>query len=193
MDAPQGRNPGQTRQHDYNTGNIFSKSIAPFDDTQLVSARVPFHDAAAGTVPPPGRQKLRRCVRLFRVPLGSRDGGPEPFDSTFLRGHKMVDHVTHHEMEQEKRRRHLELQRFIRKQMKEKEQAPLIEQEQKSNILTGEDVIVTSQARLVITVNTVETGTDTIAIVRSEDATLVTATRIMMTATLIDIATDDHL
>ena len=34
----------------------------------------------------------------------------------------MVDHVTHHEMEQEKRRRHLELQDFTRKHMKEKEQ-----------------------------------------------------------------------
>ena len=46
-------------------------------------------------------------------------------------------------------------------------------------------------------VNTVEAGTDTIGLVRSEAVTLVTVpltvTRIMMTATLIDIATDDHL
>jgi len=56
--------------------------------------------------------------------------------------------------------------------------------------LTGEDAVVTNHARLVITIKTVEAGTDTIAIFRSED---VTVTRIMMTATLIDIATDDHL
>ena len=42
-------------------------------------------------------------------------------------------------------------------------------------------------------VNRVEAGTATIALVRSEDVTLVTVTRIMMTATLTDIATDDHL
>ena len=63
--------------------------------------------------------------------------------------------------------------------------------------LTGENVIVTNQAVLVITINIVETGTDTIAIVRSEDVTLMTVTltvtRIIMTATLIDIATGDHL
>jgi len=67
--------------------------------------------------------------------------------------------------------------------------------------LTGGDIIVTNHARLVITVNTVEAGTDAIAIVRSEDVTRVTVTltvtltvtRIMTTATLIDIATDDHL
>ena len=39
-----------------------------------------------------------------------------PLDSTFLRGQNMVDH----EMEQEQHRRHLELQEFIREQMKEK-------------------------------------------------------------------------
>ena len=59
--------------------------------------------------------------------------------------------------------------------------------------MNGEDVNVTSHARLVIMVNTVEAGTATIALVRSEDVTLVTVTRIMMTATLTDIATDDHL
>ena len=59
--------------------------------------------------------------------------------------------------------------------------------------MNGEDVNVTSHARLVIMVKTVETGTATIALVRSEDATLVTVTRIMMTATLTDIATYDHL
>ena len=59
--------------------------------------------------------------------------------------------------------------------------------------LTGEDVIVKKQARLVITVNTVEAGTATIALVRSENVTLVTVIRIMMTATLINIATNDHL
>ena len=57
--------------------------------------------------------------------------------------------------------------------------------------LTGEDIMVTNQARLVTTVNTVEAGTDTIAII-SEDVTLVTVTRIMIPATLIYIATDDH-
>ena len=43
-----------------------------------------------------------------------------------------TEHVTHHGMKQEKRRRQLELQEFIRKQMKEKEQAPRTEQEKKS-------------------------------------------------------------
>ena len=38
--------------------------------------------------------------------------------------------------------------------------------------------------KLVITVNTVEAGTDTITIVRNEDVTFVTVTLIMMTATL---------
>ena len=63
--------------------------------------------------------------------------------------------------------------------------------------LTGEDVIVTNQAVLVITINTVEAGTDTITMVRSEDVTLMTVTltvtRIIMTAILIYIATGDHL
>ena len=67
------------------------------------------------------------------------------------------------------------------------------EQVENSVSLTGEDVIVTNQTRLVITVNTVKAGTDTIAIVRSEDVTFVTVIRIMKTATLIDIMTDDHL
>ena len=55
--------------------------------------------------------------------------------------------------------------------------------------LTGEDVIATNQARLDITVNTVAAGTDTITI---EDLTFVTVSRIMMTATLTDISSDDH-
>ena len=80
------------------------------------------NDAAGGTVVPPGQTEVV-TLRLFSAPLGTRDGGPEPLDST-LRRQNMVDHVTHHEMEHEKRRRHLELQEFTRKQMKEKEQAP---------------------------------------------------------------------
>ena len=110
---------------------FFSESAASFDDTQLVSsARAPVHDAAAGIVAPPGQTEVE-TVRLFSAPLGPRDGGPGPLDST-VRRQNMVDHVTHHEMEQEKRRRHLELQTFSRKQMKEKELAPRTEQEQKS-------------------------------------------------------------
>ena len=115
---------------DYIPGNMFSKSVVRFDDTQLVSARAPVHDAAAGTLAPPGQTEVE-TLRLFSAPLGTRDGGPEPLDSPFLRRQNMVDHVTHHEMEQEKRR-HLELQEFIRMQMKEKEQTPRTEQEQKS-------------------------------------------------------------
>ena len=75
---------------------------------------------------------VRHKLRSFSAPLCTQDGGLEPLDSTFLRGQSMVDHVTHHEMEQEKRRRHLELQEFTRKQTKEKDQAPQTEQEQKS-------------------------------------------------------------
>ena len=71
-------------------------------------------------------------LRSFSAPLGTPDGGPEPLDNTFLRRQNTVDHVTHHEMEQEKCRRHLELQELIRKPMKEKEQAPRTEQEQMS-------------------------------------------------------------
>ena len=44
----------------------------------------------------------------------------------------MVDHVTHHEIEQWKSRRHLELQEFIREQMRNKEQTPPVEQGQKN-------------------------------------------------------------
>ena len=99
---------------DYNTGNMFSKSVAKFDDTQLVLARVPVHDAAAGTVAPPGQTEVD-TLRSFSALLCTRDGGPEPLDSTFLRRQNIVDHVTHHDMEQEKRRRHVELQEFIRK------------------------------------------------------------------------------
>ena len=95
--------------------DIFSESVAPFDGTQLVSARAPDHDAAAGTVAPPGQTEVA-TLRSFSAPLCSRDGGPVPLDSTFLRGQNMVDH----EMEQEQHRRHLELQEFIREQMKEK-------------------------------------------------------------------------
>ena len=78
----------------------------------------------------PGQTEVE-TVRLFSAPLGTRDGGPGPLGST-LRRQNMVDHATHHEMEKEKRRRHLELPDFTRKQMKEKEQAPRTEQEQKS-------------------------------------------------------------
>ena len=112
--------------NDYNTGNMFSESVTQFYDTHLVSARALVHDAAAGTVAPPGQTEVE-TLRSFSAPLFTRDGGPEPLDHTFLRRQNMVDHVTHHEMEQEKRRRHLELQEFIRNQMKEKEQAPRTE------------------------------------------------------------------
>ena len=44
--------------------------------------------------------------------------------------------------------------------------------------LTAEDVIVTIQAILVITVNTVDAEAETIATVRSEDVTLVTQTTV---------------
>ena len=98
--------------NDYNTGNIFSESVAQFDDIHLVSAQAPVHDAAAGTVAPPGQTEVE-TLRMFSAPLGTRDGGHEPLDCTFLRGQNMVDHVTHNEMEQGKRRRHLELQEFI--------------------------------------------------------------------------------
>ena len=74
----------------------------------LVSARAPVHDAADGIVAPPGQTEVETL--RFSAPLGTRDGGPEPLDSTFVRRQNMVDHVTHHEMEQEKRRPHLELQ-----------------------------------------------------------------------------------
>ena len=54
-----------------------------------------------------------------------------------------------------------------------------------------------NHAKLVIMVNTVVAGTDTIGVVRSEAVTLVTVPltviHIMMTATLIDISTGDHL
>ena len=116
--------------NDYNTENMFSESVAQFDVTQLVSARAPVHDAAAGTVAPPGQTKVE-TLRSFSAPLCTRDGGRDPLESTSLRRQNMVDHVTHHEMEKEKRRRHLELQKLIRKQMKEKEQTRT-EQEQKS-------------------------------------------------------------
>ena len=112
------------------TGNVFSESVTQFDDTRLVSARAPVHDAAAGKVAPPGQTEVE-TMRLLSAPLGTRDGGPEPLDST-LRRQNMVDHVTHHDMEHEKHRRPIELQEFTRKQMKEKEQAPRTEQEQKS-------------------------------------------------------------
>ena len=42
---------------DYNTRNMFSESVAPFDDTQLVSARTPLYEAAA-TMTPPGQTKV---------------------------------------------------------------------------------------------------------------------------------------
>ena len=113
--------------NDYNTGNVFSESVAPFDDTQLVSVRAPVHDSAADTVAPPSQTEVE-TLRSFSAPLYTRDGGPEPLDSTFLRRQNIVDHVTHHEMEQEKRRQHM----FIRRQMIEKEQVPLTEQEQNS-------------------------------------------------------------
>ena len=79
------------------TGNMFSESVAQFDDTHLVSAQAPVPDAAAGTLAPPGQTEVE-TVRLFSAPLGTRDGGPGPLDST-LRRQNMVDHVTHHEME----------------------------------------------------------------------------------------------
>ena len=94
--------------NDYHTGNIFSESVAPFDGTQQVSARAPVHDTAAGTVATPGQTEVE-TLRSFSAPLCTRDGGPEPLDSTFLRGQNMGDHMTHHEMEHGKRRRHLEL------------------------------------------------------------------------------------
>ena len=99
--------------NDYNTENMFSESVAQFDDNQLVSARAPVHDAAAGTVAPPGQTKIE-TLRSFSAPLCTRDGGHEPLDSTFLRGQNIVDHVTHHEMELGKRRRHLELLAHIK-------------------------------------------------------------------------------
>ena len=46
----------------YNTGNIFSESVAPFDNNQLESARAPIHDAAAGTVGPPGRTEVETLL-----------------------------------------------------------------------------------------------------------------------------------
>ena len=113
------------------TGNMFSESVAQFDDTQLVSAQAPVPDAAAGTVAPPGQTEVETLLS-FSALLCPRDGGPELLGSTFLRRQNMVDHVTHHEMEEEKRRRRLEQQEFTRKQMKEKEQAPRTEQEQNS-------------------------------------------------------------
>ena len=84
--------------NDYNTENTFSESVAQFDDTQLVSARAPVHDAAAGTVAPSGQTKVE-TLRSFSAPLCTRDGGRDPLESTFLRRQNMVDHVTHHEME----------------------------------------------------------------------------------------------
>ena len=71
--------------NDYNTENMFSESVAQFNDTQLVSARAPVHDAAAGTVAPPGQTKVE-TLRSFSAPLCTRDGGHDPLDSTFLRG-----------------------------------------------------------------------------------------------------------
>ena len=82
----------------YNRGNMFSESVAQFDDTQLVSARAPVNGATAGTVAPPGQTEVE-MLRSFSAPLCTRDGGPELLDSTFLRGQSMVDHVTHHESE----------------------------------------------------------------------------------------------
>ena len=41
-----------------------------FDDTQLVSARSPVHDAVAGTVAPPGQTEVE-TLRLFSAPLGT--------------------------------------------------------------------------------------------------------------------------
>ena len=117
--------------NDSNTGKIFSESVAQFDDIHLWSARAPVHDAAAGTVAPPGQTEVE-TLRSFSAPLCTRDGGHEPLDSTFLRGQNMVDHVTHHEMEQGKRRRHLELQEVIQEQVRKKEQTPRVEQGQKS-------------------------------------------------------------
>ena len=52
------------------TGNMFSESVAQFDDTHLVSARAPVPDAAAGTVAPPGQTEVE-TVRLFSAPLGT--------------------------------------------------------------------------------------------------------------------------
>ena len=110
MDAPRGGTPDRQVNNvfnDSNTENIFSESVAQFDDIHLLSARALVHDAAAGTVAPPGQTKVE-TLRSFSVPLCTRDGGPEPLDSTLLRGQNMVDHVTHHEMEQGKRRCHIE-------------------------------------------------------------------------------------
>ena len=56
--------------HDYDTGNMFSESIAQFDFTHLVSARAPVHNAAAGKVAPPGQTEVE-TLRLFSVPLGT--------------------------------------------------------------------------------------------------------------------------
>ena len=48
--------------NDYNTGNIFSESVAPFDNIQLVSTRAPVHDAAPGTVAPPGQIEVETLL-----------------------------------------------------------------------------------------------------------------------------------
>jgi hypothetical protein len=62
-----------TRVTCYSTGNIFPESLAPFDDTQLVSARAPVHDTAAGTVASPGQTEVA-TLRVFSAPLGTRGG-----------------------------------------------------------------------------------------------------------------------
>ena len=51
--------------NDYNTGNIFSESVAPFDDTQVVSARTMILQPAQWRHLV--RQKLKRCGRLVRL------------------------------------------------------------------------------------------------------------------------------
>ncbi len=67
-----------------------------------------------------GMYPLESFPAVVECALG---GGAEPPYSTFLRGQKMVNPVTRHDMEDEKRRRHRQHQEFIRWQT-ETDQAP---------------------------------------------------------------------
>jgi len=59
--------------------------------------------------------------------------------------------------------------------------------------LTGVDVVVAPQARLVMMVNAVAAETNAITRVRSDDVTVVSVTCVTVTETLTDIATDVRL
>ena len=80
-----GCTPGAEPRTDKVTCSMTTTQETSFDDTPLVSARAPVHDTAAGTVATPGQTEVE-ALRSFSAPLCTRDGGPEPLGSTFLRG-----------------------------------------------------------------------------------------------------------